>query len=453
MSDDPKKKSDLTRIEDLSEYLHEDDENDDFQGLNTDPDLTLPDDFNTTDEADYSALEEDLDNIEPDSISDNFDDSDELNEDDSSTDFETDFTDNDFEDNSSESSTFGEAVIDDKSFDENIDTDDDYSDQFESDEIVSDDENSHDFSQNDEVVVDDNSINDEQNEFDSVETSLNDLSTEDLQTEDTQDDYHQPHEFDKVSETKTILTPLPITDYKAPENFKDLQKFAKNMSYGNLSHEGTPPFSIVLKDIKYQEDLEDIVILLKEFKILKQDDETAARETLSRGSFLIPRLSEYAAILLCHKLRRFELTILMGLTEEINPAKSYSSDDAGMATKHNIFNSRSHNFVFENENINFNDIISSTAQNLEGYEIKEYLGVVSDHSIVTSEELTNDEPGITDHLYDDLVSKLKYAAVDKKGNGVVGINYTMVPLLKESATDKNQYKIICTGNVVWLIKK
>lgn len=445
MSDDPKKKEDLTRIEDLSEYLHEEDENDDFLGLNTDPDLTLPDDFNSTDEADYSALEEDLDNIEPDSISDNFDDSEELSDDEPVSDFETDFSDKDFENEVSETSTFDDSPLDETSFDSESDDDDSFSDQFESDEIVSDEVDSTDFSQNED---DDDNFLEEQSEFDDIETSLEDLTTEEIQENE-----NQTGKFDEAPAAKTTLTPLPATDYKAPENFQDLQKFAKNMSYGNLSHEGNPPFSIVLKDIKYQEDLDDIVILLKEFKILKQEDETSARETLSRGSFLIPRLSEYAAILLCHKLRRYELTILMGLTEEINPAKSYSSDDSGMATKHNIFNSRSHSFIFENENISFNDIISSTAQNLEGYDIKEYLGVVSDHSIVTSEELTNDDPGISDHLYDDLVSKLKYAAVDKKGNGVVGINYTMVPLLKESATDKNQYKIICTGNVVWLIKK
>ncbi len=460
MSDDPKKGEDLTRIEDLSEYLHEADEDDDFHGLNTDPDLTLPDDFNATDEADYSALEEDLDNVEPDSISDNFDD-----DEGSSDSFEDDFSDNSFEDSSLEADSF-----------DNDDDDDNNENSFEdpSFEDNSFEDSSFEDDTLEEETIEDSPTNDFDSDSDSLETSqLDDFPTDsdpeesDNTAEDLTDDFVEEQEeidesFEKVdepplSEKPTIVEPIQPqalnTEYKAPENFQDLQRFAKNMSYGNLSHEGNPPFSIILKDIKYQEDLDDIVILLKEFKILSAEDETSARQTLSRGSFLIPRLSEYAAILLCHKFRRFELTILMGLTEEINPAKTYSSDDSGMATKHNIFNNRSHNFTFDNESVSLEDIVTSTSHNLEGYEIKEYLGVVTDHSIVTSEELTSEDSGISDHLYEDLVSKLKYSAINKKGNGVVAINYTMIPLLKESAADKNQYKIICTGNVVWLIKK
>ena len=468
MSDD-KKDNDLTRIEDLSEYLHAEDDEVDFSGLSTDPDLSLPDEFikddTTSDnETDFDSLEESL-LVEDELVEDEMDD----NENESFAD------DNSFESDSfsSDDSSDDENIDEEIDFNANSDFNEDESADFDSvnfETVDSEDETSFDSdSFNDEGFEDDfsNDDNSDDNSKDEIELESapetdSDLDENEFLENDFSDDFdskesdeeNTSQEIEETEEKQEIpAIPVPISqEYRAPENFKDLQKFSKNMSYGNLSHEGTPPFSIVLKDIKYEEDLNDIIILLKEFKILTKDDEENAKKTLSRGSFLIPRLSEYAAILLCHKLRRFELTILMGLTEEITPAKSYSSDDSGLATKNNIYNNRSHNWMFEQKELNLSDILTSTSQTLENYEIKEYISLATEFSIIDSEVIENAE-SVQVHVYNDLVEKLKSHALNKKGNGVVGINYTLTTLVKDNADSSQQYKVTCTGNIVWLLRR
>ena len=141
----------------------------------------------------------------------------------------------------------------------------------------------------------------------------------------------------------------------------------------------------------------------------------------------------------------------MGLTEEITPAKSYTSDDSGLTTKNNIFNNRSHNWLFKNEDLKVIDIITSTSQTLEGYEIKEHLGITSEHGILQEDDIQTVSE-TQKHLYKDLLIKIKSHALSLNGNGITGVNYTVTPLLKQDSSSKLQYKITCTGNVVWLLK-
>jgi hypothetical protein len=350
LSDDKPKKTDLTRIEDLSEFLH-DEEDEEFSGLSTDPDITLPDEFNSSSdrdkETDFSTLEEDfeeeyasasevVDTDDPfgEELNDNLEDSD-LDNDLTQPDQEINFNE---EFNSEFNSEFTEDFGDNFSNEEILDEEKSNSDVLDSDDLNFQDETLDDVQ--DETL--DGALNEREDESEntpsefSVEIPLEEPIDEILEI-DSSDREPSDSNFNLESDSQQQSVNDSAKLYAPPETFKDLQLFSKNMSYGNLSHEGNPPFSIVLKEIKFQEDLDDIIIYLKEFKILKEEDEHNARKTLSRGSFLIPRLSEYAAILLCHKLRRFELTILMGLTEEITPAKSYSSDDSGLATKNNIY--------------------------------------------------------------------------------------------------------------------
>ncbi len=480
--DDPKKDNDLTRIEDLSEYLHQDDGDEDFSGLSTDPDMALPDDFSSSDEreTDFSALEEDLDSLD---LTDNFEQEESPTE--TSFDNDSDFADDSISEentNFDNESDFGEnsEFDNETSFEEtpNFEEDSEFEETTNFEENTNFDESPSFEESSDFEETPDSEEKPEFEEASSFEDSSDfsdDLGFEQTTSDESPDSELPPEmpiqnnesdiqesaliKSDDASLEKVPLaqvnteSPSKSQEYAPPETFKDLQNFAKTMSYGNLSQEGNPPFSIILKEIKYQEDLDDIVILLKEFKILSAEDEDAARKTLARGSYLIPRLSEYAAILLCHKLRKYELTILMGLTEEITPAKSYSSDDSGLATKNNIFNNRQHSFLFEKNKVTLNDIIVSTSQNLQGYEIKEYIAVAAQSSLISKDDFTDiDSSSSTENfVYQDLISKLKIQALDKKGNALIGINYTMTPTVSENDQEA-LYKITCTANIVWLLK-
>ena len=288
----------------------------------------------------------------------------------------------------------------------------------------------------------------------------------------------------------TPKTSLPVMEesdaYKSPENFKELQQFARNMSFGNMAKEGNPPFSIILKDIKFEEDLEDIIRLLVEYKIIDNDDRETARASLERGNMLIPRLGEFAAISLCHKLRRFDINILMGLTEEVNPAKDYESDDRGLTTKNNIYNNKQHNWAFEKQDIQVSDVIVSTTPYIDGHDILEYISIVTESTSIDmndysnkgqlAEEInieiqkedkqTNDfypfnkktevsktQVSLND-IYQSLVEKCKAHAINKKGNALIGINFQITPLLLDDAINvHSRYQITCSGSVVWINKR
>ena len=288
---------------------------------------------------------------------------------------------------------------------------------------------------------------------------------------------------------------------------EDIKQFAKSISYGNLATEGNPPFSIVIKDVKYQEDIEDIVQLLKEFQIIKDEqDEKRTIESLNRSNLLIPRLGEYSAILVCHKLRRFDINILMGLTEEINPPKEYESEDRGIVSKYSVYNSRSHHYDLKKDKTSPEDILASTTPYLEGHDILEYLGIVSESAVIDNDTLTSSSQledqliaRLPDYQQDrqrvvqverenllaststppedflqqetvihktknkvisindiqsELVGKLKHQAVQLKGNAIVGVSLHVTPIgAAQGPSGREQYQLTCSGSVVWINKR
>lgn len=545
-NDDSNDKHDLTRIEDLSEFLHSEDD-DDLSDLATDPDIQIPDGFSNQGNQeestpDFDALENDSFNdfqnseIDDEDIPDLPNDVQEENTTsfDSPSEFDNNF-DSDFgnnDDSLNNSFSSNEFSNDENSFEENdtfstMDSfetnENDFSDgqnSFDQNENTFDSENSfesgddifenNDF-QNDSVeedfvqVVDDQILDEQTLEGSEILNEIVDSSGQDTQSQEEtsaqQDSFEEPIKEDSTQkhqevetnfneENKTKLPQYEKEDeFKAPENFKQLQQFAKNISYGNMAKEGNPPFSIILKDIKYEEDVEDILILLKEFKIITEDDEQTTKNSLERGSLLIPRLGEFSAITICHKLRRFDINILMGLTEEINPPKAYDSDDRGLATKDNVYNNRSHNWNFDNNDITVQNIITATTPTLEGHEISDYINVATEYIIVDMDNfiqdkskqekilsheisstasdtsnkdffsaninlLNNTETLSINDIYKSLIEKIKTQAIDNKGNAIVGINFQVTPLIiDDSLSLKSRYQITCSGSIVWANKK
>jgi uncharacterized protein YbjQ (UPF0145 family) len=618
LSDDNEKK-DLTRIENLAEFLHDEDE--DFSDLETyDPDSAgAPEEDNdnfsefadqaTDPNIDASALNNeataaDLDNPfaadgppdspfpfesdeEPNEFAANddssFSDGDDSfgNDDASFTEGDDSFASDDdsfnSEDNSFENSEENSFDSDESSFesddsafdseDDNFDSDDNSFDSeassfnsedssFDSEDSSFDSEDSSFDSEDSSFDSEDSSFDSEDSSFDSEDSSFdsnqelqddNELSpaetTTDIQDnfpsdEDLEEPEMPPVPTDEVNdntifaasgpETVTepeISDPVPETtfgdtsktlldnevvaegDYQPPENFKDLQKFSQSMSLGNLAAEGNPPFSVIIKDVRYEEDVEDIMILLKEFQLVTEDSESSTREALERGSALIPRISEYAAIILCHKLRRFNVNLLMGLADEVHPSKSYSGQDHGLVSKQSVYNNQNHNFDLKNRVIQLSDIITSTTPSLDGHDIVQYLGVVTERSIIdmahfakdqsleseligaisepqrshiidqkvtgqnqaaasstlfdqdslneSANDETNDIPRASlSDIYQSLVDKLKAHALKFQGNAVIGINFVVTPILvDDSMSVHSKYQITCTGSVVWVNRR
>ncbi len=462
MSDNDKK--DLTRIEDLAEFLH--DEGDDGQF----------DDYEQDDEDEQQVLVEapmlpSLDDLE---------DSEEPTDEPPS--FESDEVDSALESTEFEPSEFEQAE--------------------QSGELTSDEDEfiSGDFelespSEENEVET---QAGFEDSEFNSeFETETEAESETELEPE-PEFEASFDSEPEPELEAESEFEPAPVGMYEEPEaeeapasppqNFEDLRQFAERISYGAVAQGGNPPFSLILRSIRYQEDAEDILIILREHGLVSDDNEQSIEQGLANGSLLISQISEYSAVYLAHRFRRFDLDVLVGLSDEIHPSQSYDSDARGLVSKQNIRQNVHERIDLERAPVKIQNIMLTTTPTLEGYNIREYLGVISHHSVLSAseiEEFSNSNPLTGDEivdaiqkdltevlekhgtheserlmpfgqgletLYKEMADALRTKALKIGANAIVGINYQLTPVIKnQSGMTDVQYKVTCLGSAVWAI--
>lgn len=284
------------------------------------------------------------------------------------------------------------------------------------------------------------------------------------------------------------------------ERFEDVKRFSENMTSGNFSQEGNPPYSIILKDIKFYEDVDSIIDILSSLKIINQGDIDQTRQSLERGQLLIPRLGEFAAITLCHKFRGYDIEIIMGLTEELHPPKSYESNDRGLSSKYSVYNNKKTHYSFDSNKVN-SEVLVSTMPKVDGHKIIKYIGVATKTRQITEYELRisnqveeeiiqsfdeneqlklnemriarenllasssnkvhnflKQEPKASttkyslESIYRELTEEIKIYSKDKNANGVIGLNFSITPISLELNSTGPIYQILCTGNMVWLEK-
>lgn len=455
---------DFTRIEDLSDFVHEDDEDaasTEEPLENTEEEFTdfgSDTDFSGDDENSFAGPDDD-----PNSESDPFS-NDEPNSD-------NPLDEESFGANSDESfeTTFNDENTD---FLEDSNTDDseiDSSSDFEA-------EQSFDETQEDDSFASDNTDSlheDEQSALENMtEAKVNSDSLSENRdgTKDTQMD-------EKISST-------PVGPQK--EDFADVKKFGQSMALGKISLSGNPPYSILISNIKYKDDVEDIKIILREFNLLTSSNEKIMQDSLERGSLLLSQMGEYSAILIAHKLRRFDCNISMGLSEELHPNQNYPQNAQGLSTHLTIkFNKKGTLSALNQDKIQLSQITLSTLDKIEGLPIKQHLGPVVAHRRLSSSEfldLKDDQDGVElgtqahnlplglfsdgpdgpktsqepensseqrlSKIYKQLANALRPLAKNKGANAVVGIQFQV-----SSFTDSQQRKffdITCTGSAIWV---
>ncbi len=246
-----------------------------------------------------------------------------------------------------------------------------------------------------------------------------------------------------------VYTPEPV--YKQPETFEEIKRFAEESSFSGMGAEGNPSFSVLVRNVKFIEDVNDIIIMMKELNLLS-DTEEETRKRLTRGHLLIPRVSEYAAILLTHKLRRFDIDIQMGLSDEIHPPKHHEAPEAGLSSKHSLHQNQSHNFHFDHPKLEISQVIISASPTLQGYQVIRYLGVASEHRTVPSDLVEDESNEEVPRYYQELAQKLRAHAVKANSNAIVGLNYQLTPIPSEYGGSGHKYRLSCTGNLVWVNK-
>lgn len=263
----------------------------------------------------------------------------------------------------------------------------------------------------------------------------------------------EPYNFESpLEEAPAFTTPYtPEANFKTPETFEEVKKFAESSSFTGMGMEGNPSFSVLIKNVKFIEDVSDIIILLKELDLLS-DSEEQVKTRLMRGHLLVPRISEYAAIYLSHKLRRFDIEILVGLSDEIHPPKHHETPETGMVSKANLYQNQNHHFEFNDAKVNLSEIIIAATPSLEGYQVVRYLGVASEHKMIDGRLIEDESSHELPHHYQDLAQKLRAHAVKAHSNAVVGLNYQLTPLPSEFGIASQKYRLTCTGNLVWVNK-
>lgn len=338
---------------------------------------------------------------------------------------------------------------------------------------------------------------------DSFSTDFNEVDSEELEAPTFEEpqfevDTEEEEESDQEEITEEdTFEPAPVEAYTPtqsetiastpPQNFQDLRDFAENISYGAVAQGGNPPFSLILRGIRYQEDAQDILIILREHGLISDDNEQSIEQGLANGSLLISQISEYSAIYLAHRFRRFDLEVMLGLADEIHPSTSYVPDSRGLVSKESIRQNVHESFDLDRAPVKIQSIILSTTPTLEGYTIREYLGVISHHNVLSAQEIeefsdalepTGDDvvdaiqrdlrqvleqhgDNIEDirpfgqgleNLYHEMAQSLRAHALKIGANAVVGINYQLTPVIKhEGRTNDVQYKVTCLGSAVWVV--
>jgi hypothetical protein len=270
---------------------------------------------------------------------------------------------------------------------------------------------------------------------------------------------------EEVQEETQEEVPYSMTSLEEPplqEKFEEVKNFAQNFSYGQVGSGGNPPFSLVIRNLKYAEEAEDILIILRELGIVTDQNTSDTQKSLERGILLVPQISEYSAIVLAHKFRRFDCDIEVGLSDEVHPSKSGDTNPRGLSKKNSLRQNIAESYKKRIEDYAIEDIIVSTTTTLEDHTIQKYLGVVTSFSVVDETELErlkyvqqttrsntviegddaafNDFQKSFDFLFVELCDQLKVKAIKAQANALLGLTYQIT-------AHANNYQITCSATL------
>lgn len=489
MSDD---KNDITRLEDISAFTHDDEESVDLDTFSDEEPEAEEEEVSSDFESD--SFEEEGDSFSDDSDEDAFSD-----EGDSSNDFsdddnafasddqndafqsdDNDFTEQESETFQEEDSAFGkdqddafatdDAFGEEESFDSSEGEFASNDDSFEEESFLDEDNDENALEAGPEEILDqkEEELEDTFNEEDSVEAQEDDPSEPEPPVEEpVKEEKTEEIVPLEVKEEKTPAQPVP---QKSPSPIQEVANFSANINAGAIGHGGNPPYSILIRNIRFEEDAEDIKILLREVGLLTQENDKDISKSLETGNLLLSQISEFAAIFLAHKLRRFSGDLSMGLSEEIHQSKNYDDNPRGLVSKYSLFQNKKEAYTPPPHDFKAEDIIVSTLPYLDNAKVKHVHGVVSDHKVLTKEEIESYDfktAKSLDHailggqqfieqdhikletIYSVLAENLRPKAYKLGANAVLGLQYQFTPLgVSEGGSHKERFKISCIGNAV-----
>ncbi len=444
-------KEDLTRIEDLSEFLHQEDPETDSLFDDEPPPIE-------TIGAQLANLD-DLDNLEEDEESEDFNNFQEFN-----PNLEVD-NDNEVEDQ--EDDNFPGLPVEDE---------DDGFPEFESEEIgeveqlEENEDNFPDFA-TEETDDEDYESEEEQDDFPVFEEEESDntdftLQGDDLETEDLEEEFDAAQDLIQPIDDEIIFeeSQEQISDNSPREDFKDIKDFAKNISYGNVQVGGNPAFSILLKDL-LSEDVHDSILAILNEHGLVGENEALFKQSMNLGNLLIAQISEYSAVYLASKLRKYCADIQVGLSEDIHPSRSYEIDNKGLVTKRSIFQNKDKKYKKAEHKFSIEDLLISKQHQISGTIIVEHIGVITTTRLVSLGDLTEQTAQLeasgelsdlkisSTEIYELMIKTLKEQAFEKGANAILSVSHTLNPVLNHQEEDGDLlYQLQCSGDAVIIEK-
>ncbi|MFG1483558.1 hypothetical protein ABMA79_12495 [Halobacteriovorax sp. HFRX-2_2] len=452
-------KNDLTRIEDLSEFLHQGD--DELDKLLSDLDESS-EDSNEEDEAEIE--------LAPFEYSNNSDE----NSDDDTYESEEEFYNDNNEDDSYDEA---EYAFDESGFDDDVDHEDDqevgqeddqtdFNEDFESnfENNFEDDFQNDDFDNNQDENVEyaeDDQIEDQESEgAEEAEIELSPFEEETETESETEEDNNileeelpqqeelstpEAQAYEQV-ETPLTATPETVTpEVKMAQDFAEVRDFAANSTYGKVAIGGNPPFSILMQGIIPGEYDESILAILNEHGLLG-DNEDLYRTGLESGQLLIAQIGEFSAIYLAGKLRRYCRVIKLGLAHEIHASPNYDhNDQRGLTGPRSVNQNKTKRFVRNDEDFNQEDVLLSSSHFVPGYLITHSLGPMQINEVIDGNEF-NDIKSI--NLIEYFSDQFKESAFKKGANAIISIHFTVNHHNKDSAS--NDIIIMAHGDYVVL---
>lgn len=438
-NDDDDRK-DLTRIEDLSEFLHQEDpEIDSKFGTLSSPSLNSPD----------SSTMLNLDDLES---------SDETPPEipfDASIDASSEESDNNFSDNSEPDSSID--------FSEHSEI------MSEATEEILGLESADSLDEINEFSLEDKTVEEESSLLDSSENFIENLNEEvfnDLENfSEESNENISLSDLDSDSQTVSNLEiPTVIT-----ENFEEVKNFAQNFNYGTVEGAGNPPYSVIVRNIKFKEEAEDILALLTEFGIINDTNQKEMEIAINLGSILISQISEYTAIILAHKLRRYDLDLEIGLSDEIHPSKSGESNPKGLTKKSSIKQNKEESFKTPEKKFKISEMIISNASNIPNFKVIKVIGIEHAHTLLNEEDISRmayinkrillndlneqeksdfkDYKNEQDEIHNILLSEVKNKAYKEGANALLSVQFNLNSLADHK---NNFFKLTCTCTKVIL---
>lgn len=291
-----------------------------------------------------------------------------------------------------------------------------------------------------------------------------------------------PGEDSSYTEEEVKEEEYAAVERAPPERFEEVKSFAQNFSYGQIQGGGNPPFSLVIRNLKYEDDKESILSVLSEFGLVTEQNHDETVRALDLGSLLVPQISEFSAIVLAHKLRRFDCDLEVGLSDEVHPSKSGEHNPKGLVKKDSLRQNISESYKKSEEQPEAKDIIVSTTAQLEGYVVKKYIGIQTSFAIVDEEELDRlkfvqqqarakselhdyhpeesddlsnsteraflDYKSSFDYLFVTLAEELKSKAQKEKANALLGLSYQLQSLpFEKTPSGKNCYQLTASATM------